>query len=173
MNSRHSIGWTVARPTGAHAALVASWPATADEADIWCSRAEHPFPPDAVAAWWAEADVSPWLLLDPNGVPVAYGEVWDDAEEDEAELARLIVDPARRRQGVGRRLVEELVEIARTTGRSACFIRVAPHNHGALALYRAAGFRDVDDATAADWNRVQPVEYRWLEHPAFPSAPSV
>jgi len=85
------------------------------------------------------------------------------------ELARLIVDPARRRTGVGRRLVTELVELARTSGRAACFIRVAPGNDGALALYRAAGFEDVGDATAADWNQGQPTAYRWLEHPAFRS----
>jgi [ribosomal protein S18]-alanine N-acetyltransferase len=170
MSSRDSSDWTVARPTDAHAALVAGWPSSAEEAGRWCSRAEHPFPPEAVTAWWEDADVSPWLLLDPYGVPVAYGEVWDDADEDETELARLIVDPARRRQGVGRRLVDELVAIARTAGRSSCFIRVAPHNDAALALYRAAGFRDVDDATAADWNQGQPTEYCWLEHPGFPAA---
>jgi ribosomal protein S18 acetylase RimI-like enzyme len=137
---------------------------------LWCSRPEHPFPADAVTAWWERADVSPWLLCDPAGVPVAYGEIWDDEDEDEAELARLIVAPTRRRTGVGRRLVAELVGHARAGGRGGCFIRVAPGNTGALALYRAAGFRDIDDATAADWNRGQPTSYSWLEHPDFPAA---
>jgi ribosomal protein S18 acetylase RimI-like enzyme len=149
---------------------VAGWSRSADEAGVWCSRAEHPFPPAAVAAWWEEDDVRPWVLLDPDGTPSAYGEIWDDAEEDEQELARLIVDPARRRAGVGRRLVEGLVAIARTSGRAACMIRVAPGNEGALAVYRAAGFRDVDAGSASEWNRGQPTQYHWLEHPTFRAA---
>ena len=33
MNPRDSIDWTVARPPRAHAALVARWPSSAEEAD--------------------------------------------------------------------------------------------------------------------------------------------
>lgn len=161
--------WTLTRAEGQHAMMVAGWARSAEEAGYWCSRAEHPFPASAITAWWEGSDVQPWLLLDDNANPVAYGEIWVDAEEDETELARLIVDPARRRVGIGRRLVDELLAIATSSGRSACIIRVAPGNDGALALYRAAGFRDVDDATAADWNQGQPAEYRWLEHPAVPA----
>lgn len=169
MDMHGSAAWTVVRPTTEHARVVASWSRSAEEASHGCSRAEHPFPASAITAWWEGSDVQPWVLLDSEGTPVAYGEVWDDDEEDENELARLIVAPAHRRSGVGRRLVDELVAIARTNGRSACFVRVAPDNVGALALYRAAGFCDVGDAQAAEWNQGQPVDYRWLEHPAFPA----
>ena len=97
-------------------------------------------------------------------MPVGYGEIWDDAEEDEVELARLIVDPHRRRQGVGRHLVAQLFGLARRSGRADCFLRVAPDNTAALALYRSAGFRDVDAAFADAWNQQQPVAYVWLQH---------
>ncbi len=102
---------------------------------------------------------------------MAYGELWDDEEEDEQELVRLIVDPARRRSGAGTRLVSRLVELARSSGRASCFLRVDPANPGALALYRRCGFHDVDDSTADAWNQDQPVPYRWLQHAPTPSAP--
>ena len=124
----------------------------------------HPFPASAVATWWQRPDVQPWLLVDPQDVPVGYGEIWDDADEDEVELARLIVDPRTATQGVGRRLVDQLLTLARCSGRTDCFLRVAPDNTTAIALYRSAGFRDVDTTDADAWNQQQPVAYVWLHH---------
>ena len=161
---------TLVRPTSQHADTSAGWSRSAQEATSWCSRTEHPLPAHAVTAWWQDPDVTPWLLLDPTGTPTAYGEIWDDQAEDESELARLIVDPTRRRTGRGRQPVQRLVAAAQDQGRSACYIRVTPGNHGALPLYRSTGFRDVDDATAAAWNQGQPAAYHWLEHPAFLAA---
>ncbi len=156
--------WSLVSPRPQDAGLVAQWSTSQDEAKAWASRPEHPFAASTVASWWERADVRPWLLLDPDGVPAAYGELWDDEEEDEVELAHLIVDPGRRRQGVGARLVRELVARARAGGRSTCALRVAPDNTAALALYRSEGFRDVPADLAAEWNRGQPVQYVWLEH---------
>lgn len=159
-------GWQFRDPMPEHAAAIAAWSTSAAEADVWASRAEHPFPSAAITGWWDDDDVSPWVLLDPDGHLVAYGEIWDDEEEDEVELARLIVDPGRRREGIGRRLVDALVTRMRAGGRAACFLRVAPSNTAALALYRASGFVDVAAASAAEWNRGQPVTYVWLTLPA-------
>jgi hypothetical protein len=39
-------------------------------------------------------------VLREDGRPVAYGELWHDADEDEIGLARLIVDPAGGRIGL-------------------------------------------------------------------------
>jgi hypothetical protein len=66
---------------------IAGWSRSADEARIWCSRAAHPFPAEVVRTWWQADDVQPWLLID-DDVPVAYGELWLDADEDEVELPR-------------------------------------------------------------------------------------
>jgi ribosomal protein S18 acetylase RimI-like enzyme len=153
-------------PQDGQAAVVAGWSRSAEEARRWCSVAEHPFPADRVRGWWAGADVQPWLLVDDlDGSPVGYGELWLDADEDEVELARLIVDPARRRSGQGRALVAALVEAAAATGLSGCLLRVAPDNAPAIGLYRAAGFAEVDPARTAEWNQGQPTEYVWFEWP--------
>ena len=142
------------------AGLVASWCTSADEADMWCSRSEHPFPADVVAGWAAQPDVSAYVLL-AEGEPVACGEVWSDEEEDEAELARLIVAPAARGRGVGRALTAALVANA---GYENIFLRVRPDNMVALATYRGAGFEDVAPELQAEWNAPQPRPYAWLRY---------
>lgn len=157
-----AAGWRLVPPESRHAVLIAGWSASAEEAAAWVSLPEHPFPAATVAAWWQQPDAQPWLLLDPDGAAVAYGELWDDEEEDEIELARLIVSPQHRRQGVGRRLVQHLVARARASARSTCFLRVVPDNTSALRLYRSAGFVDVTGAEADAWNREQPTTYIWL-----------
>ncbi len=162
-------GWHLRTPTVQHAQTVAGWSRSADEAGRWVSNAVHPFPASTVARWWHRPDVQPWLLVDPQNVPVGYGEIWDDADEDEVELARLIVDPHRRRQGVGRHLVDQLLTRARRNARADCFLRVAPDNTAALALYRSAGFGDVDPTHADTWNQQEPNDYVWLQH--APSTP--
>jgi len=113
---------------------------------------------EIVAGWGAAADVQAFTLVD-AGALVGYGELWLD--EDEVELARLIVAPARRGQGVGRRLVEALTDVARQHA-DLIFLRVHPDNATATRVYRAAGFEPVDAATAAEWNQHQPVTYTWL-----------
>ncbi len=55
-------------------------------------------------------------------------------------LMDLAVLPEWRRQGVGRRLVEEVLEDARRSGAPFVFLEVRPSNPGALAFYREIGF---------------------------------
>lgn len=59
---------------------------------------------------------------------------------DEAELLTLAVDPAARRQGIGRDLLGEFCTFARQKGAARAFLDVAADNSAALALYAAAGF---------------------------------
>jgi ribosomal protein S18 acetylase RimI-like enzyme len=127
---------------------------------MWCSRAEHPFPAEVIRGWAAQPDVAAYLLL-ADGEPVGYGEVWSDEEENEAELARLIVAPAARGRGVGRALTIALVAVA---GYDEVFLRVRPDNAVALATYRGAGFADVAAELQAEWNAPQPRPYAWLRY---------
>jgi RimJ/RimL family protein N-acetyltransferase len=81
------------------------------------------------------------------------------------ELARLIVDPAERGQGLGRRLASGLADMARSTY-PLVFLRVHPDNIAAQRCYAAAGFEPVAPHQAAVWNASQPVNYVWLRSDA-------
>jgi ribosomal protein S18 acetylase RimI-like enzyme len=120
--------------------------------------------PDAVlAGWHTDPDSSGHVLLR-GGLPVAYGELWVEADEDEAELAHLVVDPAQRRQGLGRALATELVAAARALPVSHLFLRVHPDNAVAIACYATVGFVPVGAEDEAEFNAGQPAAYRWMRH---------
>ena len=139
------------------------WSRSAGEARRWCSVAEHPFPADRVADV-DRADVQPWLLVaDPTARRSATASCgWTRRGRGRAGPAGR---PARRRSGLGRALVAALVEAAAATGLAGCLLRVVPDNVAAIALYRAAGFAEVDPARTAEWNDGQPTEYVWFEWP--------
>ncbi|MEU6679987.1 GNAT family N-acetyltransferase [Streptomyces sp. NPDC046925] len=145
------------------AATVASWPANADEVALWCGLGDFPVPARVVAGWQLDEDVRGQVLVAEERL-LGYGEVWCDEEEDEAELARVIVPPDARGRGVGRRLVRSLSGLALRVGYTEIFMRVHPRNAAALRCYRGAGFRPVDPALAAEWNAPQPISYVWLRH---------
>jgi ribosomal-protein-alanine N-acetyltransferase len=60
--------------------------------------------------------------------------------EERAHLVLLAVRPAQRRTGVGRRLVDWLVESARTAGIASLHLELRSGNEAARAFYRAMGF---------------------------------
>ncbi|MFE0632058.1 GNAT family N-acetyltransferase [Streptomyces sp. NPDC058864] len=146
-----------------YAGAVAGWPATAREVTLWCGRPEHPLPAEVVAGWRDAEDVEAYLLYEGREL-VGYGELWLDADEDEVELARVIVAPSARGRGVGRRLIAALTARARLTGLAEVFLRVHPDNSAALRCYLGAGFSPVPAEVAAEWNVPQPVAYVWLRH---------
>ena len=59
---------------------------------------------------------------------------------DAAHVIRLVVDPAHRRRGTGRALLDGLVDWAKGAGAPALLLEVRASNVVALALYAAAGF---------------------------------
>jgi len=61
----------------------------------------------------------------------------------EAEILTLAVDPAARRNGVGRGLVEAAAGLASQGGAESLFLEVAGDNLAALALYADTGFERV------------------------------
>lgn len=146
------------------AALVASWAPSRQEARAWCASEQAPVPAFVVEGWSTQEDVDAFVLVDAQGTPVAYGETWFDAGENEVELARLIVDPGHRGRGIGRLLARRLVDHAREAhpGLGLIALRLLPGNGAALRAYAGAGFVRVDAATETAWNAGQRTAWAWM-----------
>lgn len=141
------------------AGTIVGWARSPEELDAWASLTEGTV--DAFARWHAETGVHPFVLL-VDAVPSGYGELWEDPEADEVELARVIVDPARRGHGLGRTLVTLLAARARGLGYQSIWVRVVPTNPAAIACYRAAGFVRTSAEEEETFNRGQPRRYVWM-----------
>lgn len=91
---------------------------------------------------WTAAEFA--ALLSAHGtllVALPGGFALGRAAAGEAELLTLAVAPARRRQGLGRRLLAGFEAAARAAGAAEAFLEVAEDNAAARALYAAAGWR--------------------------------
>jgi ribosomal-protein-alanine N-acetyltransferase len=151
------------------AALVTSWAVGDEVVRAWCAVEGDAVPADVVGGWSGADDVEAYLFsASEGGTPIAYGELWLDDEEGEVELARLLVAPEHRGQGLGRVLVRELVAHARRTHPELpdVILRVRPENAQAIRAYVAAGFVDVPADEQATWNEGQRFAYHWMVMPA-------
>lgn len=62
---------------------------------------------------------------------------------DEAELLNIAIAPAQQRRGQGRKLLNELLALARRHEMRRMVLEVRASNAAAIGLYRAAGFTDI------------------------------
>lgn len=65
-----------------------------------------------------------------------------DFGDERAHLVLLAVHPAQRRRGVGRSMVEWLLESARTAGMASIHLELRAGNEAARRFYRALGFSE-------------------------------
>ena len=97
----------------------------------------------AVAGWTQAVPERRLAALDDEGaviglVTVVRGVGWSSHVAD----MRVIVDPNRRGQGVGRHLAEQGVELASELGMTKVMIEVMAANTGAAAMLAALGFEE-------------------------------
>ncbi|BCK88180.1 ribosomal-protein-alanine acetyltransferase [Sideroxyarcus emersonii] len=62
---------------------------------------------------------------------------------DESELLDIAIDAGQQRRGWGRKLLDELMVLARHHGKHRMVLEVRASNAAAIALYRKAGFADI------------------------------
>lgn len=138
---------------------ILDWARSDEELDAWASLRGR----DAgvFAIWHDDPDVLPFVMA-AAGEPLAYGEIWREA--DESELARVIVADHQRSRGIGRTLMRMLAREAFLRGARVVWVRVASTNVAALLCYRAAGFVRVSQAEERAFNAAQPRPYVWLRY---------
>jgi ribosomal-protein-alanine N-acetyltransferase len=144
-----------------HAPTILSWVQSTRELEAWASRPDLDLEPALFEEWHGRSYVRPFLL-DVGGEICAYGEIWVDDTEDEAELARILVAPKHRGVGLGRGFVLLLAKEANSFGFADVWLRVMPWNEPALACYRRAGFSRTTPEREAAFNRGMPHEYVWM-----------
>lgn len=81
-----------------------------------------------------------WVMDDGEAV-LGYGILSIGA--DEAHVLNVCIDPPRQGQGLGRRLVMRLIDLARWQRAHRVFLEVRPSNVAAIALYRDLGFGEI------------------------------
>jgi|SoimicmetaTmtHPA_FD_contig_41_5619846_length_804_multi_2_in_0_out_0_1 [ribosomal protein S18]-alanine N-acetyltransferase len=139
---------------------VLAWVTSPDEASAWAG-ADLADGVGLFARWHRDPDVHPFVLRI-DGALCGYGEVWEDRDEDEAEIARVLIRPDLRGRGLGRRLVGMLVARASGAGFDQVWLRVVPENVAAIACYLRAGFARTTPELEARFNAGQPRPYVWM-----------
>lgn len=144
------------------ASAIVTWPQSMTEARWWAGpQTQWPLTSAVVQRWHTDTDVQPYSLHQGTTL-LGYGELWVDSVAAEVELARLIIAPAHRGQGIGVRLVRLLLEQVRQTGYPQAFLRVCPDNHAAITCYLRAGFTQVSPAEQQSFNQGQFMDYFWM-----------
>ncbi|MBP5253769.1 MAG: ribosomal protein S18-alanine N-acetyltransferase [Lachnospiraceae bacterium] len=90
-----------------------------------------------------EASEEGTLTESPADRPGIVGYIGMYRALDEGNIANLAVDPAMRRQGVGRRLLEALLRQSAPLGVKTLFLEVRESNVPAFTLYESLGFCQV------------------------------
>lgn len=86
----------------------------------------------------AREDTCRWLVDERDGRVAAYMGWWKIG--DEAHVTNLAVDPARRREGLGKQMVCAVLEQALAQGCTRATLEVRPSNEAAVKLYESLGF---------------------------------
>lgn len=117
-------------------------------------------PPPSAEVWAAEFLPRTWFHDGPQG-PLAY--VTADVMGDLGYVVQLVVDASARRQGLGRRVMQEVAAHFRARGCTRWGLNVKRDNTAALALYGSFGMKPLREAVALAVSQAQ-VE-------ALPAAP--
>lgn len=133
-------GWQLVAAADADIDELMSWFSGPGETDIWAGpRFRFPFT-SATFRQDSHWDRMPGFRLNsPDGLFAAFGQMY--RRYGRINLARLVVNPDMRGQGVGKRLVGMLIEVGPTLfAGDELSLFAYRHNAAALGCYRSMGF---------------------------------
>lgn len=96
----------------------------------------------SLASWWGELAGRPrreYLLVEDEGGTLGYAGL--DHGGEVSDVMTIAVLPRARRTGLGRRLLDELVERSLRAGADRLLLEVRADNDAARGLYAARGFQ--------------------------------
>ena len=125
-------------PVGIRPMTVADVPAVAAIEAIAFSDA---WPAPAFAQLLPQPHVVMRVAAGPSSAVVGYAVLLLAA--DEGEIANIATDPSVRGQGIGGRLLDDILEAAEQAGATAIFLEVRESNTPARRLYASRGFQPV------------------------------
>jgi ribosomal protein S18 acetylase RimI-like enzyme len=140
---------------------VVQWASTPEIALAWASLDKPCNDPAIFAQWHSEPGIHAYVLA-LDGRLVAYGEIWEELEISDVEIARIIVAPGERGRGIGRVLIQHLLSRCPSITPRTFYVRVRPDNTVAFRCYLKAGFRFVPSEERRQFNADQPTEYVWM-----------
>lgn len=123
-----------------HLPLLQCWFPDRDAAFRWGGPGlRYPFTDSTFQEDIRWGHMAAWSLVDSADALVGFGQYY--LNHGRCHLARLVIDPARRGAGLGRRLVGELIRVGLPNlGVEECSLFVLHDNHPAIQCYRALGF---------------------------------
>ena len=119
-----------------------SWFPSERSVDIWGGpKFRYPFTPETFREDVCWQNMDTYCLVDAAGEMLAFGQIYE--RHGRINLARLVVSPNRRGQGIGRQLVVLLMEQGRKSiPRPEYSLYVYRDNHPAKACYAGLGFEE-------------------------------
>ena len=120
--------------------------ATLDDLQILVDLEAVTFPEDPWTPFMLADELSSpascyWIATNEAGDPVGYGGV--KVGGDQADVMTIGVVPHARGHGIGRAILDALLDWARQVGAAEIFLDVRPSNEGAIALYNSRGFVEI------------------------------
>jgi ribosomal-protein-alanine N-acetyltransferase len=136
-------------PDAADYAALASWVPDAETCIRWAGpKLKFPFDPQQLPHLLAEPGAHSFVLSRGPAEALGFCQFWV-REAGVAHLARIILAPAARGQGLASTLCQLLIDqAAQTAGAHVFTLRVYRDNHPALAVYEGLGF--VTDPARSD-----------------------
>ena len=129
-------------------------------------KACMPVPWSRESFWQEAANTDAYYLLgidiDKDNLIMAYAGCW--VLGNEGHITNVAVDPDYQGQGMGRKLMEKLVEAVKPLGVDSMTLEVRPSNTRALALYEKLGFKSVGRRPKYYTQPVEDAENMWNTH---------
>ena len=134
------MSWSLESACGTDIDELMTWFPDAHSVDIWGGPSfRFPFDNETFHADCRWRDFSSFCLRNPENEFAAFGQL--GSRYDRSHLARLVANPRMRGQGVGRRLMEMMIEAARKEQDHAeIALFVYKDNEPAYQCYLALGF---------------------------------